>query len=132
METKKLWRLPVPSTAIEGTKLIYPGGDACLLFEYYDEIDQKFYHSGILFDAVQAHKHTTEAFTSSIMGAYDTLVEIVDSEWIAKLQKINRQAAALWRIRHYVLFLKSAGLFEFIARNYRIMETKEGVFDESK
>ncbi len=39
MQTNKLWEFPVPSTYIAdgGVKLIYPGGDALLLFDYYDK-----------------------------------------------------------------------------------------------
>jgi len=55
MENKKLWEFPVPSTCIAegGVKLIYPGGDAWLLFDYYDENkNDAVYNAGIVFDAI--------------------------------------------------------------------------------
>lgn len=126
MNIKTVWNFPVPSTALEGTKLIYPGGDAWLLFDYYDEQKDDIFNSGIVFEAVQAHKHLTEAFTESTMGAYDCLVEVTDSAWIKELKAINSEIANLWKIKHYAIYLKSSGLFEFAARGYEIMEVKKG------
>ena len=44
MEIKELWKFPVPSTYIAegGVRLIFPGGPAILLFDYYDE-DENIY-----------------------------------------------------------------------------------------
>ena len=126
MDVKKIWQFPVPSTAIEGTKLIYPGGDAWLLFDYYDENQDAIFNSGLMFEAVQAHRHSSEMFTVSLMGAYDCLVEIVDSEWVKELNEINKQTADFWGIKHYAIFLKSNGLFEFIARGYEILNVNRG------
>lgn len=129
MKTKNLWEFPVPSTCIAegGVILLYPGGDAWLLFDYYDEnINDAVFNSGIVFDAVQAHRHSSEKFLRSLLGAYDTLVEIEDSEWVAQLREINKGIADYWNIKHYAIFLDSNGLYEFIARDYSILETKEG------
>lgn len=129
MKVNKLWKFPVPSTCLAdgGVKLIYPGGDAWLLFDYYDEKkDDTIFNSGIVFDAVQAHRHSSEKFTKFIFEAYDCLVEIVNSEWVNKLREINKEIADYWNIKHYAIFLDSNGLYEFIARSYKIMETKKG------
>ena len=129
MKSNELWKFPVPSTCIAegGVKLFYPGGDAWLLFDYYDEEkNDAIFNSGIVFDAVQAHRHTTEKFTKFIEGTYDCLIEIVDSKWIEELRGHNKEIADFWGIKHYVIFLDSNGLFEFAARGYKILETKEG------
>ncbi len=129
MENKKIWEFPVPSTCIAegGVKLIYPGGDAWLLFDYYDENkNDAVYNAGIVFDAVQAHRHSSEKFTKSLLGAYDSLVEITNSEWAAQLREINKEIADFWNIKHYAIFLDSYGLYEFIARDYKILEIREG------
>lgn len=129
MKVNKLWEFPVPSTCLAdgGVKLIYPGGDAWLLFDYYDEKkDDTIFNSGIVFDAVQAHRHSSEKFTKFIFEAYDYLVEIVNSEWVNQLREINKEIADYWNIKHYAIFLDSNGLYEFIARSYKIMETKKG------
>lgn len=129
MKVNKLWEFPVPSTCLAegGVKLIYPGGDAWLTFDYYDiEKGDAVFNSGILFEAVQAHRHSSEKFLVSLMGAYDSLVEILDSEWVRQLRQIDRKIADYWDIKHYAIFLDSNGLYEFIARGYNILEVKEG------
>jgi hypothetical protein len=127
MDNNKLWEFPVASTALAegGVKLIYPGGDAWLLFDYYNE-DNAVFNSGILFDTVLAHKHTSEKLISTLMGAYDYLVEIADSEWLEQLREINQQTVDYWKLKHYAIYLDSNGLYEFIAKSYRILETKAG------
>ena len=129
MRSNKLWEFPVPSTCIAegGVKLIYPGGDAWLIFDYIDENkNDAVYNSGIVFDAVQAHRHSSEKFIKSLLGAYDCLIEIIDSVWVAQLKELNKEKADYWNIKHYAIFLDSNGLYEFIARDYKILETKEG------
>jgi len=140
MKTKELWRFPVPSAGgiAKNVKLIYPdeNANALLLFDYYDSSTydvtghDEVFNSGILFDMAQAHRHSSEKFTVSLMDAYDRLVEIVDSGWVAELKKINSQIADFWNIKHYVIFLDSYGLYEFIASDYKILETKKGFSDE--
>ena len=140
MKTNKLWVFPVPSTSIHngGVRLLYPGGDAWLVFDYYDIENNYTYNSGILFEGVQAHKHICEKFLESeseqnvkfIMNAYDTLVEFVDSDWIKYLQKLDKKTADYWNIKHFGILLDSNGFYEFIARSYKILERKEGGLDE--
>lgn len=127
MDAKKIWEFPVPSTVAISTKLIYPGGDAWFLFDYYDEgKNDEIFNSGIRFEAVQAYRHSCEKFTASLMDAYDYLVEIEDSEWIDQLREIDKQIADYWNIKHYAIFLDSNGLFEFIARGHEVLDTKKG------
>ena len=126
---KKLWYFPVPSTAIESTKLIYPQFNNWLLFDYHVKNESgkyEIFNSGIMFNAVQAMRHSCEKFTESLMGAYDCLVEVEDSQWVKQLQKIDRQIADFWDIKHFAIFLDSNGLFEFIARGYEILDVKKG------
>ena len=133
MEIKELWVFPVPSSAIAegGVQLIYPGGDALLLFDYYNENrNEKVFNSGILFQMAQAHRHRSEMFLSTLMDAYDRLVEIVDSDWVVEFKRINRRVADYWDIKHYAIFLKSNGLYEFLASDFTILDTKEGGLSE--
>lgn len=127
MDINKLLEFPVASTALAegGVKLIYPGGDAWLLYDYYDK-NNTIFNSGILFDTVLAHRHTSEKLIKSLMGAYDYLVEILNSEWLEQLKEINKQTIDYWGLKHYAIFLDSNGLYEFIAKSYKILETKAG------
>ena len=128
MQAERLWEFPVSSTIIISARLIYPGADAQLLFDYHDDKkDGLILNSGIIFDMVQAIRHTSEMFADTYFPeSYDYLVIIKNSEWVNELRVINKQIADDWDIKHYAIYLKSNGLFEFIASDYRILETREG------
>ena len=65
-----------------------------------------------------------------MMSAYDTLVEYLDSEWVKYFRKLDKKTADYWNIKHFGILLDSNGFFEFIARGFKILETKEGRLDE--
>ena len=122
------WEFPVPSTNLCGdVKCIVPGANVWLLYEYFDYDNPDIvYNSGIKFKHVQVYRHANEKFASSLMGAYDKIVEVCDSDWIEQLTAINPQIAAYWNIRHYAIYLDSNGLYEFAASGFEILEVKEG------
>ncbi len=127
MKVKELWRIPVPSTQVQGEQLLFNGGNALLRFDYYDvEKNDAMFTAGILFDFVAGFKHDSEGFATTLMDAYDRLVEIIDSEWVAEYRKTNQRAANLFDIKHYAIFLKSCGLYEFVAADFTIQEVREG------
>ena len=141
MKIKELWVFPVPSAGglASDVKLIHPDiyndkADAMLLFDYYvkslsdatgtDEV----FSSGVSFRASQAYRHSCDMFVTCF-DAYDTLIEIEDSEWVAEMRQINREIADYWDIKHYAIFLDSNGLYEFIARGFKILEPKKMEFN---
>ena len=127
MKAKELWELPVPSTLVQGEQLICSGADALLRFDYYDtEKNDAMFTAGILFKTVLGFKHDSEGFATTLMDAYDRLVEIVDSDWVAEYRKTNQRVADLFNIKHYAIFMKSCGLYEFIAKRYIVQEIREG------
>lgn len=123
MIVKKLWQLPVTSSELVdgGVKLFLQENIANIMFEYYDE-NNNVSKSGILFEAVEAQKCTSEMFTEYLSGTFDCLVEIDDSKWVKQLRKLNQEIVDYWQLKHYAIFIKSYGFFEFAARNYRIIE----------
>ena len=139
MKIKELWHFPVPSAGgiAKDVKLIHrdENANALLLFDYYDGSmyesigHDEVFNSGIVFDIPQAFRHSSEKFVT-FFGAYDKLIEIVDSEWVAELRKINKEIAEFWSIKHYAIFLDSNGLYEFIASGFRILEIKKGYLNE--
>jgi len=128
MEIKKLWTFPVPSTCLQnGIRFINKTANALILFDYYDENDKdKIYNGGILFNIVVAYKNTDEKFTKSLGGTYDTLVEYKNSEWLEELYKLNPEWAKIWDIRHFAIYFDSYGKYEIIAKDFKILEIKEG------
>ncbi|SBV99300.1 hypothetical protein KL86CLO1_11172 [uncultured Eubacteriales bacterium] len=127
MNAKELWRIPVPSTAVGSAQMLYAGADVLLRFDYSDEThnDMEF-NTGILLKTVLGFKHDSEGFATTTMDAYDRLVEIAESDWVAEYQKANPRIADLFHIKHYAIFLKSCGLYEFIAKSYAIQKVREG------
>lgn len=129
---KALWTFPVPSNCIyTGVKLIHEKASIKLDFDYYDEDnDDKVFNGRIEFKNVIAHRHTTEKFTKFIKGTYDNLCEISDSEWLSNLEKLSPEWIGNNYLRHYAIYLDSYGLYEFVARDYEVGETKRGSIDE--
>jgi len=131
MKAKELWRIPVPSTEVQGEQLLCTGAEALLRFDYCDvEKNEAMFTAGIFFDAVVGFKHDSEGFAATLMDAYDRLVEIVDSDWVAEYRKTNPRIADLFDIKHYAIFLKSCGLYEFIAKSHAIQKVKEGSLND--
>src|ERR1035437_9238490 len=131
MNSKELWKIPVPSTAVGRAQMLYAGADALLRFDYSDEAhnDMEF-NTGIIFKTVFGFRHDSEGFAMTVMDAYDRLVEIVDSDWTAEYRKTNPRIANLFDIKHYAIFLKSCGLYEFISKDYTILKVSEGDLNE--
>lgn len=128
MNLSEQWIFPVPSNCIySGVSLIYEGGDSVLLFDYYDENNNdKIFNSGIVFETTIAHRHSSEKVTKFISGTYDKLVELKDSEWVKELSIISPEWIKYWEVRHYVIYLDSYGLYEFLAKGFRLIDIKEG------
>lgn len=131
MKVIELWQTPVPSTQVQGEQLLYTGADALLRFDYYDvDKNDAMFTAGIFFEFVVGFKYDSEGFATTTMDAYDRLVEIADSDWVAEYRKTNPRIADLFHIKHYAIFLKSCGLYEFIAKSYAIQEVKEGSLND--
>ena len=57
-----------------------------------------------------------------IEGAYDTVVEIEDSGWVSELLVAEpRETWGRWVIRHFMIFIDSAGCFEVAAESWSLL-----------
>lgn len=132
MNLLELWNFPVPSNCINsGVSLTFSKGDAMLLFDYFDEdIDDKVFNGGLIFETSVAHRHSSEKFTKYVSGTYDKLVEMEDSHWLKELTNISPEWAKQWEIKHFAIYLDGYGLYEFIATGYKLIDTKEGALKE--
>jgi hypothetical protein len=118
MSSKKpLYSVPVPSTEFES------GGaylcDHVIRFEYYRT--GVLYRSGFRFNAMAAARTRAERCCTvwHIEGAYDTLVQVEDSSWVDEIRD-------QWEMRHYMIYLDSAGCFEVIAASWEVLPEEEG------
>jgi hypothetical protein len=57
-----------------------------------------------------------------IEGAYDTVVELEDSPWVAELLMAEpAETWGRWIIRHFMLFIDGAGCFEVAAESVGVL-----------
>ncbi|OPH60458.1 hypothetical protein BC351_18385 [Paenibacillus ferrarius] len=132
MEKIEKWKFPVSSNCIcSGVNLTYQKGDAILTYDYYDiDNDDKVFNGGLIFSGTVAHRHSSEKFTKYIEGSYDTLLEITNSDWINELTTLSPDWAKRLSMKNFAIYLDSYGLFEFIAKDFIVMNIKEGEMEQ--
>lgn len=76
-------------------------------------------HNGeLIFRGARAFRRASIVFCTSLdlEGAYDTLVEIVDSEWLSEMQAIAESGHhSIPNLHHFAIFFDGWGAFEFLA-----------------
>src|SRR5258706_3863925 len=113
---KPLYKVPVPSTSFTSEAALC---EDVIRFAYERESTE--YRTGIRFKRVWAGRTRAESACTEwhIAGAYDTLVEVEGSPWLAELRAatadIQRRHGEKWEMHHYMIYLDSTGCFEFIA-----------------
>ncbi|MEZ0579280.1 hypothetical protein [Nocardioides sp. MH1] len=123
MEKKPLITLPVASTALEDDpEFVHPGGSAELRIEF--ERDGVRVRSGLRFSRVRAFRFRAEGHCTSwhVQGAYDTVVEVEPSSWLAEL--LDAEASETWgrwKIRHFLIYLDGAGAYEVAAEDVSML-----------
>ena len=89
MIVKKIFELPMLSSLLNHEpELLIKGLDISMILDGKDLSDANR-HVCLSFKNVLCHKHTSERFTAEMYDAYDTVVEIVDSEWLMTMKKMN-------------------------------------------
>lgn len=120
IEKLSLATLQAPSTSFTSdATFTHPGGSAELKYEF--ERDGTAISGGIQFQKVRAFRFRSESHCTlwHIEGAYDTLVEIVPSEWSQELIEAQpRDMRSQWVIRHFMIYLDSSGAFEVAAAGW--------------
>jgi hypothetical protein len=115
--------LPTPSTAItSAVELASDGASASLGFDF--DRDGVIYRSGVMFSKVRASRWRAEGHCSAwhIEGAYDTVVEVEGSTWVSELEQSQSQRPRKpWTMRHFMLFIDSAGCYEFVAESFEVL-----------
>lgn len=76
----------------------------------------------IKFISVLCNKHVSARFTPELYDSYDKIVELLDSEWLEELKNINKEYFDYWNPKHYIIYLDGAGMFQFIAQGYEVIE----------
>lgn len=116
MDQKKLYKVPVPSTAFTMDAVLC---DGTIRYGYLKQ--GKRYKGGIEFRRLAATRTRAERCCTvwHIEQAYDTLVEVERSPWA---NEIRADTSEQWRdkfeIHHFMIYLDSVGCFEFIAESW--------------
>jgi hypothetical protein len=120
MEKLPQGTLPVPSTSFTSDACFeHPGGEAVLRFEYLREGER--FRGGIRFEKVRAYCFRSEGHCTAwhVEGAYDTLVEVTPSDWVAELlQAEPAETWGRWEVHHFMIFVDSAGCYEVAAQEW--------------
>lgn len=128
MTTRPAVKVPVvqistPSTAITSDVVsVFDGGSLTLRFQF--DRDGSLVWGGVEFKKVRAHQWRAESHCTEwhIEGAYDTVVELEDSPWVAELLMAEpAETWGRWIIRHFMLFIDGAGCFEVAAESVGVL-----------
>ena len=118
MIVKKIFELPMLSSLLNHEpELLIRGLDISMILDGKDLSDANR-HVCLSFKNVLCHKHTSERFTAEMYDAYDTVVEIVDSEWLMTMKKMNETDFNFWQPEHFAVYLDGMGLYQFVAKGF--------------
>lgn len=109
---------PPPSAYTEDVVFTDACGDAELRCTY--ERHGSMFAGGLRFHGVCAYRARAESLCTAwhIEDAYDTLVEVEQSEWVSELWAA--EPGETWgqrTIRHFLIFIDSAGAYEVAAED---------------
>jgi hypothetical protein len=110
---------PPPSAFTETAIFTHPGGDAELRCTY--ERNGSMYAGGLRFYRVRAYQFRAESHCTlwHIEDAYDTLVEVDQSEWVGDLRAAEPSGIPSgWTIRHFLIYIDGAGAYEVAAEDF--------------
>lgn len=109
------WRLPFKSQEMQGgPQVVQQPGELLLRLDY--ERDTGAYEwIQIRFEGDSAHRFTPfRSCTADQIHAYDSLVEVLDSDWLKGLPSLPIGS------RHFRLFFDDIGCHEVVAVDFRI------------
>jgi hypothetical protein len=119
MKKLPLFSLPYPSTAAirEPTLTIQEGGVQLSLVCDDDGCERSF---NLFFIKSRAFRKREETYCTEwhIEGAYDTVCEIEESDWITELRSdAIPEWRDRWTMRHFMIYIDSFGCLEVIAES---------------
>jgi hypothetical protein len=113
--------LPTPSTAITpGIEVVRVLGSIEIRYQF--DRDGSLFRGVISFQKVRASRWRAEPYCTvwHIKDCYDTVAEVEGSDWVAELQQAQTIPGRPWVMRHFMIYLDSAGCFEFVAESAEV------------
>ncbi|WP_375397100.1 hypothetical protein [uncultured Sphingomonas sp.] len=122
-----LYEIPVPSTDFIADAILCGN-----VIRYGYESEGHNVKSGLIFNKVKAKRTRAEGACTKwhIEGAYDTLVEIEESEWINEILAetlISREKSGeVWELHHYLIYIDGSGCIEVVAASWKVLDEERG------
>lgn len=115
----ELYKVPVTSTDFIQDAALWGRDEIRYVFRKEDRL----FEGGIRFKYVTAQCTLAErCCTVWQTQAYDTLVEIENSEWVKRILEDTPVHKRFCEFHHYMIYLDSVGCFEFIADSWQAFE----------
>ena len=128
---KQLFEIPEPSTeSVTDATLQIVGRIGILRYDYYRE--GTAFRSAIRFSGLMAARTLSERCSAAwhIEGVYDTLSEVTNSEWIQEVREgMPERYRGDLSLRHFMIYLDSAGCFEILAESYDVTPEEVGSWE---
>lgn len=122
MKNKVLYEIPIYSSNLDKDPIVL-SQDMNMKIELVGPDDENRLRKVLIqFTSVLCYKYTSERFTPKLYNSYDKIVELMDSEWLDELKKLNKEDFNYWNPKHYVLYLDGVGMFQFVAQSYEVIE----------
>ncbi|WP_218080301.1 hypothetical protein [Anthocerotibacter panamensis] len=126
METQIVYTIPNTALDCLNAQFIYEETDLILKLEYEDEDGMvRSYH--IRFIHAQLFRFENEMHCISITaGAYDGVVELVDSAWAMEINSFENEynRHSPWSKRHFCIYISSTGQLNIIADSFTVEVVK--------
>jgi len=121
-EKRPLAVLQAASTSFRcGVEFGERNGNLDLVYEY--QRDDGWVRAGLRFLGVAAYRSRAESLCTlwHVEGVYDTLVEVVPSDWVAELDRAfeaHDDGIPRDETHHFMIYVDSAGSFEVAASSW--------------
>jgi hypothetical protein len=120
-EAREVWSLPVLSQEFREGPVVELDRRALRLRYDYETETGEYAWQEIVFEGVEAFAFTGHSScTADMIDAYDALVEIVDSAWVARLREAQREPAP--DLRHLRIYFDENGCYDIVATAFELPE----------
>jgi hypothetical protein len=116
----RLYELPTAWLTDTDPVLEDSGQYVSIWFTYYDP--GREIRTGLRFTTPRAYRWRAEGHSTvwHMEGAYDILVEVVDSEWVRELKE-SQMDETPWTIRHFLIYIEDSGAYEIAAESWSLL-----------
>jgi len=131
---KETATLGFPSTELEDLEFLDRARGVQLRLSHEAD-DGSMAVAGWEFAWTRAYRHRAESHCTvwHIEHAYDTLVEVEDSEWVAELRDaMPEDMRTLFEMHHYMIYVDSYGCYEVVAQTWAPLPGGEASHGEGR